>query len=145
MNEKKKEYLQDKLNKTIEKSQLQVRGGLKEYSFDEDGVKKVLELLLKEDSWTEKFSERFLEEKLKEIIMKALDEGNTQNVTNYLNDLITELGSYSLEQVVYIPLFGIKMSVPEKRIGNIIIKYMDEAKCIDLIQKTSSGSMPVLL
>lgn len=64
-----------------------------------------------------------------------IKDGNREGALNYLDKIIEELDSYSIEYVVYTPLLGIEMLIPYIELGNVTLKYMDEDDVAELIAK----------
>jgi hypothetical protein len=100
----------------------------------------IVEQLLEEYEWREKFSERFIRDKINNIILRMVREDkNNLKATNYLDEMIQELDTFSIEQSVYIPLFGISKPSDEIEIGNITISWVDSAKTKGLEEKCRSA------
>lgn len=102
---------------------------------NDDEYKAILKQFLKERGWRDKFTEKFIAENVKEIILKMIKDGNDQNAGIYLDEMIEKLESFSTEQMVYIPISGIQTPVTEIKIGNIKFKYMESAETEEFIEK----------
>jgi hypothetical protein len=98
-------------------------------------VNEVVKSLIREEGWGKKFSEEFLKDKINNIIFDMIKDGNSDGAPNYLDKIIEELDSYSIEYVVYTPLLGIEMLIPYIELGNVTLKYMDEDDVAELIAK----------
>jgi hypothetical protein len=135
MDEVKKRNILVDLETIFEKTRTS-RGGPLIINHDELYMK-VVEALYKEKFWSDKFSRKFISNKIDEIIIRlVLEDKSSRDLPGYLDGIISELDLYSIEQVVYIPLFGIDMmSCPQIELGNVIIKRIDEDKVVELIAK----------
>jgi hypothetical protein len=69
----------------------------------------LLKDLLIKCGWNKKFSEKYVDIRLQEIIDKIIKDGNSQKTLEYFNQLIEEYEQYSKEYILYIPLFGIEL------------------------------------
>ncbi len=138
MEESKKNAIRDKLIALFEKSMSTWRDtGLMVVAMDDS----ILELLLEEDGWVEKFSEKFLGNKINDLIIKMVQEDKgSLMAANYLDEMIHELDSFSIEQVLYIPLFGIEKPRDKIDIGNVTVNWVDATKASGLIEKVSTDT-----
>jgi hypothetical protein len=141
MEESKKNAIRDKLIAVFEKSMSVWRDrGLMTVAMDDS----ILELLLEEDGWVEKFSEKFLGNKINNIIIKmVLEDKSSLMAANYLDEMIHELDSFSIEQVLYIPLIGIEKPHDKIVLGNVTINLVDAAKANGLIEKVSTDTYEI--
>jgi hypothetical protein len=119
----------------FEKTRANIRGPI--VISNDELYMKVVEAFYKEKGWSDKFSGKFISNKIDEILIRLVrDDKSSENLPGYLDAMISELDSYSIEQVVYIPLFGIDMmSCPQIKLGNVVIKCIDEEKVAELIAK----------
>jgi|WetSurSiteA1Bulk_404760.scaffolds.fasta_scaffold44250_1 hypothetical protein len=132
MNAAKRNSLLTKIVGEFGKANSRRRGPL---IIEQSTVNEVVNSLLNEEGWCEKFSKEFLNDRINKIISDLIKEGNSENAPKYFDEMIRDLNSYSIEQVVYTPLLGIKMSVPCIELGNVTLKYMEEDDIAELIAK----------
>lgn len=95
--------------------------------------------LLKDHGWSEKFSERYLDNLLHKLLADLIEGGNSAGASRALDDLISEFRSYTREHVVYIPLVGIEMSADTLEIGNVVLTKMTEDRLSQLTQDLESA------
>lgn len=97
----------------------------------------VIEGLLEYNNWGDKFSEKYVENAIRNLIDNVLKEGDKKSVQDRVatlfDQLIDDFNKYSTEHVVYIPLEGIDMREgewpnDELFIGNIVLRKMTEAR-----------------
>lgn len=100
---------------------------------------KILDKLLQEKDVKEKFSEKSLENMLREVISKIFSLGDTDQTHFFLKNEFEKMQSKCKRQIVYIPIDGIFMyeqEVESIRIGNILIEKINEEKFRDIVQVT---------
>jgi len=90
------------------------------------------DLLIKYD-WNKKFSEKYVDAKLQEIIVKIIKDGNSQKAFDYFDQLLNEYEKYSKDYTVYLPLFGIELDQKTVKLGNIILKKIDDNRTDELV------------
>lgn len=81
------------------------------YSLPNESVKKfneIIEKILKQDDFQSKFSSNYIENKIKYIFSEIV-KNNEVDVLYLLEQLISELSSYSEEWTVYLKIVGIEM------------------------------------
>ncbi len=131
--EKAKEILLGKIIAEFEHANNKHNGPI---AIDLDSVYEIVESLFNQKKdWRIKFSEECLKEKINNIIISMVNDGNCTRASNYLNEMIEDLDSYCLVHVVYTPLSGIKMLIPSVKLGNVTLKCMDEDGVAELIAK----------
>jgi hypothetical protein len=84
----------------------------------------ILEDLLIKNGWDKKFSEKYIDSKLQEIISKIIMDGNLQKTSDYFDQLIDEFEQYSKEHILCVPLFGIELNEGSIKLGTVILKKM---------------------
>ena len=109
------------------RTDLMVRGDI-EFLLDVDKYKQLRKDLLEKEQWEEKFSEEFIDKALRNILFRIREEHTNKNAFLYLQELVQEVKTYSTEQIVYIPLAGIKLNVEALRIGNIKLFSMTDSQ-----------------
>jgi hypothetical protein len=133
MHTEKRENILQKLSEIFDKTMQSSRGPISIHHDKE--FRSIVNHLLKEDGWREKFSEKFIINNLNDIIMRMVKDGDSSKAAVYLDEITQNLDSFSTEQVAYIPLFGFAKPTKEIKIGNIIIKCVEAAKANELIEK----------
>jgi hypothetical protein len=90
---------------------------------------------VQDDIWGKKFSEKYVNNKLDNMLIKIIRDGNSANAMNYLEEFIEELDNYSAELIVYVPLDGIEMPIQKMQIGKVILKNMNDEEITELTTK----------
>jgi hypothetical protein len=75
--------------------------------------------VLKNKEWGAKYSEKYINKQLNNIISKCLV--NPSDIEYYIAEFITELNTSAVEQTVYIPLDGFSLTIPDLTIGNVLL------------------------
>ena len=133
MNEGKRNSLLIKIIAEFEKAN---SGRMGPIIIEDTIVDEIVKSLLEEDVWNKKFSKEFLKDETHKIILDMINDGNSEGAPNYLDKMIGELNSYSIEHVVYTPLFrNVKMLIPCIELGNVTLKNMGENDVAELIAK----------
>jgi hypothetical protein len=94
--------------------------------------------LLQQEGWVEKFSEKYIDKTLQELLANIIKDGDINKTSHYFDKLLIGFEEYSKEQIVYVPLVGIQMHVDTLPIGKVVIKKMTEAQVNDLAKKIES-------
>ncbi len=82
-----------------------------------------------------KFTRESIKKGLKQLVVRIVKEGNTNNASAYFNEFIEYYETYSFEQIFYIPLVNIEMQDIDKlEIGKVTIKKMTD-KQIEIISR----------
>jgi len=85
----------------------------------------IIRLILKENHFSEKFTEGYISKKLKSIFADLI-KGQKIDLIDIISKMIEELEKYNEENTVYVPVTGIRMSV-DLDIGNIhLLRATDE-------------------
>ncbi len=142
LNEKKKSFV-ERIVKIAENAQDPlVRGKRRSRFISRDGISysltdgcmdlwdNILEDLLIKNDWNTKFSENYVDLKLQEMICKMFKDGDLQKALEYFDQLITEYEQYSKEHILCVPLFGLELNEGSIKLGNVVLKKMDD-KCTD--------------
>lgn len=95
----------------------------------------VARTLLQDENWSEKFSEKYVDGLLQRILAKTLRDGKPDKIELYVDEIIDEFKSYSLEHIVYVPLVGIQMSMEELPVGKIVLKKMTDSNTAVLMSE----------
>jgi hypothetical protein len=98
----------------------------------------IIKELLQKEKWSLKFSEKFLDNKLLDIIANVLTTGNS--TYQLFDELFNFYESYNLEYTVLLPLSGIELDVDKFEIGKITIINVND-KYIDNLANTISNSI----
>lgn len=101
------------------------------------------DVILKERAYQQKFSPYYIREQLIELIYRLAEDGNIteESVKAAVDALETKLDSYSDVAEVYIPLVGIKMTLPKLELGNVTLVNMDESRLESLKQRVIEGKL----
>jgi hypothetical protein len=84
----------------------------------------VISELLKKHKWSEKYSERFLREKLIEVIVGLLKTNQLDEAHEAFAKIVVGYETFNTENVVFIPLGGIILNLPELTIGKITFRQI---------------------
>jgi hypothetical protein len=95
----------------------------------------ILEDLLIKNDWNKKFSEKYVDSKLQEIISKIIKDENSQKAFEYFDQLTNEYDQFSKEHILHIPLFGIELNEGSIKIGNLNLKKMDDKNTDELVSR----------
>ncbi|PSR16197.1 hypothetical protein C8255_19080 [filamentous cyanobacterium CCP3] len=101
--------------------------------------RRILDRLLQEKDIKEKFSEKSLENILREVISKLYSLGDIDQTQVFLKNEFEKMRSKCKAQIVYIPIDGIfvyEQEVGSIQVGNILIEKITEEKLQSIIQKT---------
>ncbi len=94
--------------------------------------------ILQKEGWSEKYSERYLQDVIGELFVNILKEGTVQNTGQYFERIVTDYISFSQEQTCYVPLAGINIAMDALPFGKIILKKMTDALTEEVAQKIES-------
>jgi hypothetical protein len=97
----------------------------------------ILRDLLVKYNWNKKFSEKYLDLRLQEIINNIIKDGRPQRAYEYFDQLADEYEQYSNEQILNIPLFGIELNEKTIELGNITLKNLNDELTEELIARLS--------
>jgi hypothetical protein len=86
----------------------------------------IVRILVQDESWSEKFSEKYVNGLLQRVLARTIRDGNPDKIEAHLDNIIEEFNSYSHEHVVYVPLDGITMSMDELLIGKVVLRKMTD-------------------
>jgi hypothetical protein len=96
-----------------------------DFGFDEttdNDFEEVVSDLLKKHKWSEKFSERSLHEKLIEVVVELLKADKGDGTGEPFAKLVASYEGFNIENVVFIPLGGIVLNLPEITLGKITLR-----------------------
>src|SRR5664280_817721 len=71
------------------------------------------------NKWSEKYSERFLSDRLLDIIAELIKDRQLNASQACIKKLVAEYENFTKENVVFIPIGGIALNLPEFVVGNI--------------------------
>lgn len=109
----------------------------------------VLEEILGYSNWGDKFSEKYVENAIRDLINNVQKEGDKESVQDRVatlfDQLIDNFDRYSTEHIIYLPLEGLDMPESawpndEVSIGNIVLRKTTDAR-IEEILNTFESSM----
>lgn len=96
-----------------------------DFGFDEatnNDFEEMVSELLKKQKWSEKYSERFLREKLIEVVAELLKTNQLDKAGEVFTKLVESYEAFDVENIVFIPLGGISLDLPEFTIGKIAFR-----------------------
>jgi hypothetical protein len=106
--------------------------------------KKLLERLLQQERWQEKFSADYLDKAIQRIVASLIKEKQTELAGRLFDQLTNEYEIYSREHVVYVPLAGISLPIDSFPMGKIIFRKMTGAYLIELLEQMKTITMLTL-
>ncbi len=107
---------------------------------------RILDKLFQEKDIKEKFSEKSLENMLREVISRLLSSGDSNQIQFFLKNEFKKIQSKCKRQIVYIPIDGIfiyEQEVGSIQIGQILIEKITEEKLRDIIKKTRGITLSI--
>lgn len=103
---------------------------------------KLLLKLLKSETWEKKYSEKYLDDKLRTLLSNILSLKNGNNEEDlyalslsHFEKLVEEYESFTIPFLVYVPLVGIKMKIESLELGKVVLRNMTESFIKTLDQK----------
>lgn len=99
---------------------------------------KLLERLLQQERWQDKFSSDYLDKAMQRIIASLIKEKRAALAGSLFDQLTHEYDIYSREHVVYIPLAGVNLPTDSFPMGNIVFRKMTEIYLNDLFDRIKS-------
>jgi hypothetical protein len=110
-----------------------------------DVFEAIIRNVLQEGNFGEKFTEKYIENKLLEVIKQCSEQGFTEdNFISVLENMIQDLESYNIEYFVITPTDGLKAGdVQELEIGQIKLFEMNKEKAagyLDIIERVILGT-----
>jgi hypothetical protein len=108
----------------------EIRNGFDMSFVDDPPFIALTDFILKERAYQQKFSKKFIREKLIEAAYAIAEDGNIREeaVRAGVDALDALLENYSDLAEVYIPLVGVKLELPKLELGNITLVNMDETR-----------------
>jgi len=103
-----------------------------------DLYEELQEELLQRHGWGEKFSERYLENAVQQLLADIAKGGDSANAAECFDRLVAFFESYSQEQLVYVPVVGIEMQVHALPIGRVVLRKMTDALADELVKRTAA-------
>lgn len=95
----------------------------------------LVEQLLLQEGWNEKFSESYLTKAIQRVIVSLLQGTQTERCEHPIELLCESFYRYDREHIIYIPLSGIKLHTETFPMGNIVFRYMTDAFVAELTEK----------
>lgn len=134
MNQQTKDTLLKKINKLIEQTPLEENTKAQKWFWREnvsftlpnEQYIEICKILLQKEGWSEKYSERYVDSKLQKLLVDIVKINDYGNTIELFDEFVLEYENYSDEQIVYVPLDGIQMSMDELRLGKVIFKKMTD-------------------
>jgi transcriptional regulator with XRE-family HTH domain len=81
--------------------------------------------LARQSPWSERVSEDYIRERLVPILRRAREKG-ADSIEALLDELVTEVETYSVERIAYVPVAGLSLSVDGLEIGSVVLKTVDD-------------------
>jgi hypothetical protein len=82
--------------------------------------------LLEKEQWDKKFTEEYIDKALMDFLFRVREENSNRNALAYFSELVSKIEDYSQEQIVYIPLSGVKLDIESFEIGNVKLFSMTD-------------------
>lgn len=79
----------------------------------------ILNDLINKEGWGEKFSEKFIDDRLQKILVSLASEHKDETAAQHLLRLLEEYANFDTVHTVYIPLVGVVIPSSELELGNI--------------------------
>ena len=92
--------------------------------------------ILKINDWDQKFSQKFIENKIESLICKSYDispDGREESV----RQMLKELESYKIEQEVILPVFGLLLNSEIYDLGNVSFKRVTDQSYSEIIERVN--------
>src|SRR5579875_600131 len=105
---------------------------------------KLLQQLLQQAGWEEKFSAEYLGKAIQRIVANFIKEGQTESAGKLFDQLVDEYEAFSSESIVYVPLAGISLPMDSFPMGNIVFRKMTEAHITGLLDQMKSITLLTL-
>jgi Apea-like HEPN len=131
---------------TATKMKLFTKGGTTTVLINEPArvYAEVIDGLLQFHNWSNKFSEKYLDDELQKLITDVVREMSERKavegrVTYYFDKLVDRLDDYSVENIVIMPITGFnesRVSADERvTIGDVVLVYMDDVRMRETIDE----------
>ena len=78
-------------------------------------------------AWSDKFSESFVSNLLRDIVGKLHGTGDLQAAMCLLKEEDRKYGAFDGEHDAFIPLVGLKIALPEFKVGQVVLVELDES------------------
>jgi hypothetical protein len=78
--------------------------------------------LLKQDGWSDKFSEKFIDDKLRSIYARYILNQSPETLKVGFGDLVSQYENFNTKHLVVIPLGGILMEIDVFEIGSVTLR-----------------------
>lgn len=150
MEDKQKELIVKKILKIAENLQAPfARGNRRTRFISRDGISysltdeyvdiwdAILRDLLVNCNWNKKFSEKYVDLRLQELLNTIIKEGSPHRAYECFDQLADEYERYSTEQILILPLFGIGLVENQIELGKITLKKLNDELTEKLIDKLS--------
>jgi hypothetical protein len=93
----------------------------------------VVELLLKQDGWSERVSEKAIYDRIFEVVRVTLLANGGSSFDQHISRLFALFDEHSVEQIVCLPLFGIAMECEKMRIGRVMLENMTQERIAETV------------
>ncbi len=92
--------------------------------------------ILKINDWDQKFSQKFIENKIESLICKSYDISPGE-LEESVHEMLKELESYKIEQEVILPVFGLLLDTEIYELGNVSFKKVTDQTYSDIIERVN--------
>lgn len=97
----------------------------------------IIDSLLNESEWGDKFSEKHVTSKVEEILCTVLREGDKAHPEEHVAELAEEFDSFDERRIVYVPLAGLRVS-KDVEMGAVKLVNMTEEVCDEIYRKVEA-------
>jgi len=114
------------------------------FTSNDEGIKAeddAVATMLKDREWRSKVTEKFLRNRINEMMRDAIKAGTNDIVPKEVEKLITEVEGMNRELLVIVPLNGIYMQTPELRMGNVLLRNVRGEAAKELEERCRAFSM----
>lgn len=101
--------------------------GEKSFGFErttDEKFAEALRLLLQNEGWSEKWSERYLSSRIAEIIRALYEEGDHAQAPVLVDQLVANYESHNDEYLVFVPVANMKMTLHSLQVGQVTLRRL---------------------
>lgn len=92
--------------------------------------------ILRINDWDQKFSQKFIENKIESLICKSYDIPPDER-EKPVCQMLEEFGSYQIEQEVILPVFGLLLDTNIYELGNVSFKKVTDQTYTEIIERVN--------
>ncbi len=97
----------------------------------------LLEELLTKDKWAGKYSEQYLDKRIRKLLKRRVEDGASADWGAMFDELVNEYENYTEGSSVFVPLAGVRMQIPEFTLGSVVIRRADAASIEEMLKGVS--------